>query len=410
MKRLAVHPQLAGALAAAAISESWARQICEWSDRLPPDARPDADQIFLGAAAAGLDLAGLSVLAEQMYAQTCGPDQDGNDEFTERSLRLDLHWRGHGRLTGQLTPECAAALSAVLDSLGKRTGPEDDRTRDQRDHDALEEGCRRLVAGGLPDSAGQPTHIQLHMTLSQLGDLARTGPGGPIGPRAADAWLSASGAAAGTPGWLSGSAAAAYACDAAISPVVTGAVDRDALDQLIAQLMTARPAGCRCGGCSCPAPGLAESGGRDDDRAAIEDLILRSAADVLSGPGGLAAYLRTRSGDARLARPSLPLDVGQSDKIPAHLRRLVAVRHPQCAFPGCGQPSRHCQVHHLIPRSEGGPTALHNLVPLCSFHHLIAIHRWGWKLTLHPDGTTTATSPDRTRVLHSHGPPATAAA
>lgn len=173
MKRLAVHPQIAGALAAAAISESWARQLCDWSDRLPPDVRPDADEIFLGAAQAGLDLAGLSALAEEMYARTCAPDQDGNDEFTERSMRLDLHWRGHGRLTGQLTPECAAALSAVLDALGKRAGPEDVRTRAQRDHDALEEACRRLVGGGLPDAAGQPTHIQLHMTLSQLRDLAR---------------------------------------------------------------------------------------------------------------------------------------------------------------------------------------------------------------------------------------------
>ena len=40
---------------------------------------------------------------------------------------------------------------------------------------------------------------------------------------------------------------------------------------------------------------------------------------------------------------------------------------------------------------------------------LIAIHRWGWTLTLNPDTTTTATSPDGTRTLHSHGPPAEAA-
>jgi hypothetical protein len=30
-------------------------------------------------------------------------------------------------------------------------------------------------------------------------------------------------------------------------------------------------------------------------------------------------------------------------------------------------------------------------------------------LTLHPDGTYAATSPDHTRTLHSHSPPATAA-
>jgi len=46
---------------------------------------------------------------------------------------------------------------------------------------------------------------------------------------------------------------------------------------------------------------------------------------------------------------------------------------------------------------------------LRTFHHLIAVHRWGWHVTLHPDATVTATSPDRTRTLHSHGPPARAA-
>jgi hypothetical protein len=44
------------------------------------------------------------------------------------------------------------------------------------------------------------------------------------------------------------------------------------------------------------------------------------------------------------------------------------------------------------------------LVPLCAFHHLTVIHRWGWTLRLHPHGTTTATSPAG-RTLHSHGPP-----
>jgi hypothetical protein len=45
---------------------------------------------------------------------------------------------------------------------------------------------------------------------------------------------------------------------------------------------------------------------------------------------------------------------------------------------------------------------------LCSFHHLILIHRWGWQITLNADGTTTATSPPG-RVLHSHSPPTAAA-
>ena len=59
----------------------------------------------------------------------------------------------------------------------------------------------------------------------------------------------------------------------------------------------------------------------------------------------------------------------------------------------------------MIPRSQGGPTRLDNLTLLCLFHHLIAVHRWGWTLQLHADGTTTAISPDGRKTLHSHSPP-----
>jgi hypothetical protein len=91
------------------------------------------------------------------------------------------------------------------------------------------------------------------------------------------------------------------------------------------------------------------------------------------------------------------------------MRRAVIARDRRCAFPGCRQRPARCQVHHLTPRSRGGPTALHNLALVCAFHHLIVIHRWGWTLRLNADGTTTATSPDGHRTLHSHGPPATVA-
>jgi hypothetical protein len=88
-----------------------------------------------------------------------------------------------------------------------------------------------------------------------------------------------------------------------------------------------------------------------------------------------------------------------------HTTGRHTTRHPHCAFPGCDQPASVCDIHHIIPRSRGGPTSLPNLVPLCGFHHLTAMHRWGWTLTLHTDGTTTATSPNGKHTLHSHGPP-----
>jgi HNH endonuclease len=127
--------------------------------------------------------------------------------------------------------------------------------------------------------------------------------------------------------------------------------------------------------------------------------------DLLSGPGGLASCLRAQTLDEPYNSLSQPLDIGApTPEVPPHLRKAVIVRDKHCQLPGCAQPPSVCQVHHLIPRSKGGLTALGNLRLLCRFHHLVAIHRWGWKLTCHPDGTTTATGPDG-RALHSHGPP-----
>lgn len=388
VRRLGAHPAVCEALAAAELSASWARQICSWSDQLPADLRGHADQILLGAAAGGARLGELAGLAEEMHRR-CAPDGD-DDGFAERSVQLDIHWRGAGRLTGDLTPECAAALSAVLDALGKPAGPEDDRSRQQRQHDALEEACRRLIgAGCLPDRAGQPTQVQLHVTLDQLLDLANGPTGGaagePADPRDGNAaGVAETAAGAGEPGWLQDPAAAlAYSCDAQVTPMVVGHADPEALSRLAASVP----------------PGT--------NSARCHDTLLRFATEVLSGPAGLAAQLRDQVLGRRFPAVSLPLDVGTAtDQIPPHLRRAVIARDRHCAFAGCTQPPAACQVHHIIPRSEGGPTALPNLLVLCSFHHLVAIHRWGWRITLHGDGTTTAVSPDGCRVLHSHSPPA----
>src|ERR1700730_13387326 len=163
MRRLAAHPAVAGALAAGRVSESWGGQICEWTELLAAEHRDGADQILLDAAAGGMERRDLEDLFEKIRQATARPDTDGDDGFDDRRLRLATTFRGAGKLGGDLTPQCGAAPAAV------GAGPEDLRSKGQRDHDALEEACRRLIAAGcLPDRAGQPTQIQLHMSLDEL--------------------------------------------------------------------------------------------------------------------------------------------------------------------------------------------------------------------------------------------------
>ncbi|MFZ0167245.1 MAG: HNH endonuclease signature motif containing protein, partial [Trebonia sp.] len=145
-----------------------------------------------------------------------------------------------------------------------------------------------------------------------------------------------------------------------------------------------------------------------DAMQALRYAIARLAIDFVSGPAGIAGWLRTTLLAPPYNTPSLPLDIGYSDSIPASIRRAVQLRDRGCAWPRCGRPAAWCDVHHLQHKADGGKTAVSECVLLCQFHHDICIHRRGWRLILHPDGTTTAYGPEG-QVLHSHSPPTTRA-
>jgi hypothetical protein len=431
MHRLAGHPVIAGALAGGGVSVSWAAQVMDWTRTLPDDVRDDADGELLAAAAAGASLADLAGIAGELAREHARPDDDGDDGFTDRGLRLATTFDAAGRLEGDLTPRCAAAAGAVLGALSQPYGPEDTRTTAQREHDALEEAMLRLLAadGMLPQRAGQPVRLELDITLEQL---ANGGAGSAAGPGSA--------------------------CDAVIQPVITGLVDwdlpgtltgadnRDCRQDLhdamtshgpLATLTSPQP----------DAPAAMTGAGNREDRHDVHDAmtghgllaryadpdhpewrdhlqeaatraaaeapfgdVLARAIALLSGPAGRAAWLRRRASGIPASTVSLPLDIAATlDTIPVHLRRAVRKRDKHCRFPGCDLPAAGCEVHHIQHRKDGGRHALTNLALLCRFHHLIAIHRWGWQFTLHPDGTTTAVSPDGTKTLHSHAPPGQAA-
>jgi hypothetical protein len=371
---------------------------------------------------------------------------------------------GAGVIRGNLTPECAAAVQAVLEALGKKAAPEDTRTEGQRFHDALQAGCELLIGAKMvPDRAGADTHVAVHIPFPDL----RQRPGA---PEAEEVWLRGT---AGEPGYLTGKDAEAAACDAVAEPVVTGHADMRVVDKIIGLALAAAditldgdPAGDGDdddagpdvdsdggsggdgrdgdhrgtgdgsrphhalgdgpdGGSGAGYPswgiaghargaGAARAASRARSRAreqctpgamqALRYAIARLAIDFVSGPAGLAGWLRTTLLAPPYNTPSLPLDIGYSDSIPASIRRAVLLRDRGCAWPRCGRPAAWCDVHHLQHKADGGKTAVTECVLLCQYHHDICIHRRGWRLVLHPDGTTTAYGPDG-QVLHSHSPP-----
>jgi hypothetical protein len=145
-KRGVAHPRVVAALVTGELSESCGRAICQWTDKLPEKFREESDELLIAAAAAGLGLADLGALFAEMYERARGdlPDEDPDRGFGERGVRLVTTFQGAGVLNGDLTPECAAVVGAVLDALSAPAGAEDDRTREQRYHDALHEAMRWL--------------------------------------------------------------------------------------------------------------------------------------------------------------------------------------------------------------------------------------------------------------------------
>jgi len=393
MRTLGRHWPLGEALASGEISASWADKILKWVGKLPVQLRNDTEtilgieQILVRAAASGACLDDLAAIFARAVVQWQAghPDQD-DDGFDDRYLQVSSTFGGAGVLRGDLTPECAAAVRAVLEALGKSAGPEDTRSQGQRFHDALQLGCELLIrARMVPDRAGADTQVIAHIPISQLRDM-------PGASEIEEAFIRSR---LGEDGYLTGKDAEAAACDAMTVPVVTGHADMTVIDKMIALVLSA------AGHQHPPAAQLTPEAAR-----ALRHAIARLAIDFVSGPGGIAAALRTGLLTPPFNTPSLPLDIGHSDSIPAHIRRAVTLRDRHCAWPGgCDVPAAGCDVHHLTHQKDGGPTSVTSCALYCQFHHDIAIHRWGWQVTLHPDGTSEARSPDGRHILKSHSPP-----
>jgi hypothetical protein len=309
-RRAIAHSQVLAALAEGTVlSESMARTICGWTEKLPVDCRATADDILIAAARVGAGQEDLAGLAAEIYARSL-PEDDDNPEpaFEDRRVRVETTFAGAGVLSGELTPECTAVVTAVLDALSAPVGAEDTRTREQRYHDALEDAMRRLVASGLlPERAGQPVKVWAHVSLAELralddGSVLQQEWIGEMAIRWAARRAAASQTGSDGAAWLDGKAAGAVACDATLIPVVTGQIDPAALDDLVNLSLQYAGHGPHCGSPQHPDP-AAKPGPRPPAPQALEMLrhaIIGKAVDLVSGPGGLASFLRTRLLGARL--------------------------------------------------------------------------------------------------------------
>jgi len=223
------------------LTKSVALQLAKWTCPIPDDCRDKAEEILVAAARAGADLRSLAAICAEIRYQTAEHDPDDEkDKDLDRGVSFDTTFDGAGVIHGDLTPECAAMVQAVLDALSAPEGGGDLRTRPQRYHDAVAEAMKRLLASDLlPQRAGQPVKALVHVSFAELCAMDTDS-------ALQDMWIAeyrarwaahraAASVSTGDGGaWLDGDAARAIAHDAMVVPVVTGDVDADAVEDLIA--------------------------------------------------------------------------------------------------------------------------------------------------------------------------------
>jgi Domain of unknown function (DUF222) len=434
MRARDVHRPFEQAMLDGHLTASVARRTGKLTARIDDDdIRACVDEMIVTAAAAGASEHDLMVIAAAAVERFAPPDP--GDPVRDRDLRLDTTFEGAGVLRGDLTPECAAMLGAVLARLSLKQGKDDDRTKGQRNHDALAEMARRLLGSDLvPRQGGHAVMANVHMWLGDLLDLDE----GSVLARAwtqkyAALWAAKRIAAAEGAGdggaWISGPAAASVACDAVLFPVVWADPDLDAAEDLIRIAVEldgylhghgTTDAGGDAGspGGDGDRPGGGETAGngtarlddavRDPERAApVIDLMERfigAAAAMMAGEPGLAAFLRRGIlGPLGLGGASLPLDAGDTDHVPWWIRQIVHTRDGHCQFAaGCDTPAADCHQHHITPRAQHGHSSTGNLGDHCKQHHLYTIHANGWVIRKTGDGSWEATAPDG-RTLKTPG-------
>ena len=128
------HPVLLAGLAEGRVlTKSVALQLAKWTRPIPAEYRDQAEEILVAAARAGADLRALAAICAEIRYRTAPPDPDDEqDKHLDRGVSFDTTFDGAGVIHGDLTPECAAMVQAVLDALSAPQGGGDLRTRPQR--------------------------------------------------------------------------------------------------------------------------------------------------------------------------------------------------------------------------------------------------------------------------------------
>lgn len=210
----------------------------------------------------------------------------------------------------ELPAESAQLVWSAAERWSRPEGPHDRRTVDQRRADALVAICTAALSDRPRTRTGQPVvDVQVTVSLDTLlGDLEAPGDLADYGP---------------------------------VTPSVARAVAERAGARFTRLVVH---------------PDTGEMLGVDPVSYGSRDELIAHAHDPPPPIEHSPACSGTRSVGGRHPDPYRPTVLQQ---------RAVRARDPVCSFPGCSVRAARCEIDHVTPYGDGGPTCPCNLRPLC---------------------------------------------
>ena len=120
-----------------------------------------------------------------------------------------------------------------------------------------------------------------------------------------------------------------------------------------------------------------------------------------------AAILAALFGEVRrvvVGSDSVVIDLGRRRLLTGAAALAARLGNGECMWSGCHVPVTDCQIDHLRPWPDGGPSNPANAAPLCGRHNRLK-HTQGWCTWRDTDGRWRLRRPDGTTVEGPHGAP-----
>jgi hypothetical protein len=98
--------------------------------------------------------------------------------------------------------------------------------------------------------------------------------------------------------------------------------------------------------------------------------VLELANGTVLAPGDLAPWLTEADVERAVFGPKNRVEVSATARLfTGATRRAIELRDRRCTHPYCDRPASECEVDHIVPYAQGGPTTQENGRLLCGFHN-----------------------------------------